>query len=115
MAFSNDELGEIDAIVGHWCLSRVKPELKSKIDYDYEIDDQAVTLLEVRPAWRGAPGEKTRLPVAKFKYFKTSELWKIYWMRRTGKWQLYKPDGLHYELDDALVAVERDDFGCFFG
>jgi hypothetical protein len=36
-------------------------------------------------------------------------------MRQTGKWQLYKPDGLHYDLDDALVAVERDEYGCFFG
>lgn len=47
MTFSIEQLGEIDKVIGQWCLARVPPELKSQIDHDYEIDGQAVTLFEV--------------------------------------------------------------------
>ena len=115
MAFSNEELGEIDSIISEWCLNKVPVQLKSKIDYDYEIDGQAVSIFEVRPKWQGSPGEKSRHPVARFKYVKTSELWNIYWMRQTGKWQLYEPAEAECSLEDALTVIETDQFGCFFG
>ena len=72
MAFSIEQLGEIDKVIGQWCVSRVPPELKSQIDHDYEIDGQAVTLFEVRPMWRGAPGELTRNPFVRFRQAKTT-------------------------------------------
>ena len=40
MTFSIEQLGEIDNVVGKWCVARVPPELKSQIDHDYEIDGQ---------------------------------------------------------------------------
>ena len=52
MAFSNEELGEIDSIISEWCLNKVPVQLKSKIDYDYEIDGQAVSIFEVRPDFK---------------------------------------------------------------
>lgn len=115
MAFSNDELGEIDHIISEWCLAKVPVHLKSQIDYDYEIDGQAVTLFEVRPVWRGQPGEINRHPVARFRYVKSSELWNIYWMRQNGKWHSYKPASAQCSLEDALHTVETDGYGCFFG
>ena len=63
MAFSIQEIGRIDHIVGDWCIRRVPPEIKKKLDHDYEIDGQAVTLLEVRPLWQGLPGEFIRSPL----------------------------------------------------
>ena len=71
MAFSIQEIGRIDHIVGDWCIRRVPPEIKKKLDNDYEIDGQVVTLLEVRPLWQGLPGEFTRTPFAKFRFVKT--------------------------------------------
>jgi hypothetical protein len=53
MAFSIEDIGEIDQVVGQWCLNRVPPHLKKSVDYDYEIDGQAVIIIEVRPAWQG--------------------------------------------------------------
>ena len=32
MTFSIEQLGEIDNVVGKWCVARVPPELKSQID-----------------------------------------------------------------------------------
>jgi hypothetical protein len=51
MALSIEDIGEVDQVVGDWCLARVPAHLKQSVDYDYEIDGQAVTILEVRPAW----------------------------------------------------------------
>jgi hypothetical protein len=115
MTFSIEQLGEIDNTVTPWCLGKVPPHLKHQIDHDYEIVGQAVTIFEVRPAWRGKPGEITRRPFAKFRFIKTSELWHIYWMRQTGKWNAYQPASVACSLDDALKIVDKDVYGCFFG
>ncbi len=115
MAFSIEELGKIDHLVGDWCLSRVPPEIKKDLDHDYEIDGQAVTLLEVRPLWRWPQGEFTRRLFAKFRYVKTSDLWQIYWMRASGKWQAYEPDPVARDLVEVLEIIEADRYGCFFG
>ena len=72
MALSIEHIGEIDQVVGDWCLARVPAHLKQSVDYDYEIDGQAVTILEVRPAWRGTPGEVTRRPIARFRFVKVT-------------------------------------------
>ena len=78
MAFSIEDLGHIDLIVGQWCLQKVPPHLKQQVDHDYEISGQSVTIFEVRPRWRGQPREMTRHGFAKFLYVKSSELWNIY-------------------------------------
>ena len=115
MALSIEDIGEIDQVVGQWCLNRVPPQLKKSVDYDYEIDGQAVSILEVRPAWKGSPGEVTRRPIAKFRFVKVTGQWQIYWMRSSGKWQSYEPMFATAELDDALMVIESDHYGCFFG
>lgn len=114
MAFSIQDIGKIDHLIGQWCLNRVPPHLKKEIDHDYEIDGQAVTLLEVRPLWQGQPGEITRRPFARFRYVKTTGLWQIYWMRQNGKWHAYDPDSAS-SLEEALDIMEADRYGCFFG
>jgi hypothetical protein len=115
VALSIEEVAEIDVVVGEWCLNKVPPELKNQIDHDYEIDGQSVTIFEVRPRWRGKPGEFTRRPFAKFRYVKTTELWNIYWMRQSGKWHAYAPADAACNLDEALHIIDSDSYGCFFG
>jgi Protein of unknown function (DUF3024) len=115
MAFSIEVLGEIDLIVGQWCLEKLPPHLKQQIDHDYEIDGQAVTIFEVRPLWRGQPGEKTRRAFARFRYVKSTELWQIYWMRQTGKWQRYEPAPDACSMEEVLEIMDADHYGCFFG
>ena len=102
MAFSIEKIGRIDHLVGDWCVQRVPAELKSKIDHDYEINGQAVTILEVRPLWRGKTGELTRRPFAKSRYVKTGGFWQLYWMRASGKWQTYRPEPIAKDLESVL-------------
>ena len=115
MALTIEDIGEIDQVVGQGGLNRVPPHLKKTVDYDYEIDGQAVIIIEVRPAWQGSPGEVTRQPMAKFRFVKATEQWQIYWMRASGKWKKYEPMFEATELDDALMVIESDHYGCFFG
>ena len=115
MALSLEQIGEIDQVVGDWCLARVPAHLKQSVDYDYEIDGQAVTILEVRPAWRGTSGEVTRVPVAKFRFVKIFRHWRIYWMRKNLKWNIYMPAAEVNHLVDALDVIESDQYGCFLG
>jgi hypothetical protein len=68
MSLAIETLGEIDRVVGQWCLNKAPVEIKHQVDYDYEVVGQSVVILEVRPVWRGQPGEKTRRPFAKFRF-----------------------------------------------
>ena len=115
MSFCIEELGSIDFLVGQWCLLLAPPEIKKDLDYDYEIDGQAVIIFEVRPRWRGKPGELTRNPFVKFRYIKSEALWHIYWMRASGKWQAYEPHPISKDLKKALQIIDADQYGCFCG
>ena len=64
--------------VGGWCLTRVPSHLKQSADFDNEIDGQAVTILVVRPAWRGTPDEVSRRPIASFLFVRVTSFWKIF-------------------------------------
>ncbi|MEY3613273.1 MAG: hypothetical protein RJB14_2995 [Pseudomonadota bacterium] len=115
MPLSIETLGEIDRVVGQWCLHMAPVHIKAQLDYDYEVDGQAVTIFEVRPLWRGQHGEKTRSPFAKFRYYKSRQTWQIYWMRASGKWEAYEPDPTARNLERAVAIVDADKYGCFFG
>ena len=115
MAFSIEQLGEIDDVVGQWCLNKVPPHLKRQVDYDYEVEGQSVIIFEVRPRFMGEPGEVTRNPIAKFRYTKACGLWSIFWKRQTGKWHRYEPGDDTEDIAEALAVVESDRYGCFFG
>lgn len=115
MAFFIEQLGEIDDVVGQWCLNKVPPHLKRQVDYDYEVDGQSVIIFEVRPRFMGKPGEVTRNPIAKFRYTKASGLWSIFWKRHTGKWHRYDPGDDTSDIAEALTVVDSDRYGCFFG
>jgi hypothetical protein len=75
---------------------------------------QTVDIFEIRPDWQ----DKTTIrhsPVARVRYVKTHNEWRLYWMRSDLKWHLYEPDGRFKTLLAALVVVDTDPYGCFFG
>lgn len=71
--------------------------------------------MEVRPAWQGSLGEVTRRPIARCRFVKVTGQWQIYWMRSSGKWRSHEPLSEATELDAALMVIETDPYGCFFG
>ena len=92
MAFSDLERHRIDDSVGQMCRRRSPAERRHGLEIVLEIEGHSVTVYEVRPKW-DAPEEKSKLEVARFRYTRTRDEWRLYWMRRDLKWHLYDPGG----------------------
>lgn len=93
---------------------RPEPEIRSRLDLNYEIKDQSVILNEIRPVWNN-PKEIMTFGYAKATYVKNKKEWKIYWKRADNKWHAYKPKPTVGALKDFLKLVDQDEYGCFKG
>lgn len=91
-----------------------KEEIRRKLDYGYNIDNQSVILYEIRPNWLN-PEEIQQHPFAKATYIKRNGIWKIYWMRGNLKWHQYDPFPSVSTFSQFLEIVKSDEHHCFFG
>lgn len=91
-----------------------KPEIRSKVDWGCRIEGQSVELYEIRPRWDD-PTQKTHTPIAKAAFVKSTALWKIYWMRASGKWNSYSTRPEVGTLEKFFQIVHEDADCCFFG
>lgn len=89
-------------------------EVRKKLDFGYLWDGQSVILFEKRPKWN-IPEESQQSPFAKIRYMKSSKIWKLYWQRASGKWELYEPHPENSNLQDLLSDIKKDVYHCFFG
>jgi hypothetical protein len=69
-------------------------------------------LVETRPPWDGSEVPWTRHPVAKIVHVKSTGVWKLYWMRASGKWNLYEELG---SINEVIETIKADENGCFWG
>jgi hypothetical protein len=93
---------------------RPLPHIRKDLDIGYRIENQSVFLFEIRPVWR-SPQEKHEIPIFKATYVKSTKEWKLYWMRASGKWELYEPNPYADTLEGIIDTVREDEFACFFG
>jgi len=98
-------------------LERARPPvaIRPELDLGYRIDGQSVQIFEIRPRWRGAPGEMQELSVAKATYVRRHDHWRIFWRRRDLRWHRYPPAETAPTIDRVLEIVEEDAYACFFG
>jgi|ERR1017187_4312170 hypothetical protein len=68
-------------------------------------------LQEVRPHWR-KPGEVTKRPYAKLVFNASNGMWKVFWHRTNGDWNLLAGFKV---FDHALDYIKSNPNGCFFG
>ncbi len=94
---------------------RPPPHIRPELDLSYRVEGQSVEIFEIRPVWRGAPGEKREHPIAKSTFVKSRGMWKVFWQRADLKWHSYEPQAEVQRLEDFLAVVERDEHGCFYG
>lgn len=94
--------------------NRPPAEMRDQLDLGYSYNKNVIELFEIRPIY-SKPGEYQNLSFAKIKYVKTQKMWKLYWMRASGKWQGYEPLSESTNLDEILSTIDEDSYGCFKG
>ncbi|MDQ6981055.1 MAG: DUF3024 domain-containing protein [Ghiorsea sp.] len=88
--------------------------IRAEVDLDYKIENQSVSIFEIRPQWDN-PTKKTEIPIAKATYIKKHKLWKVYWHRADLKWHSYEPQPTVKMFEEFLDIVGEDQHACFFG
>ena len=114
MAFSEIELKNIENTVGKMCKRRSPIDLSDELRTVYLVKGHDVTVYEERPRW-SKPQEWTSEGIARFKYDRKQNIWKLYWMRQDLKWHLYEPFPESTTIETLVVEVDKDPHGAFFG
>jgi hypothetical protein len=116
MAFGEIEEARIRKLLSEWLeRRRPPPHIRPQLDLAYRVSGQSIELFEVRPVWRGKPGERAERAVAKATYVKAQEQWRIYWRRADLKWHRYEPYPSASSVQHFLSVVDADQYACFFG
>ena len=89
-------------------------KIRKQIDFGFTWENNNAILFEIRPKWNN-PDEITQIEFAKMRYYKSRNEWQLYWMRGTGKWELYAPFPISNHLEDLFNIIRKDERNCFFG
>jgi len=116
MALSEFETKRCERIVKRYVDGRrPPPHIRPELDLGYRVKGQSIEIFEIRPAWKGEPGETMENSVAKTTYIKSRGIWKIFWKRADLKWHSYEPDAEVSSLEEFFDVLDRDEYCCFFG
>ncbi len=88
--------------------------IRNELDIGYSFQNNTLELFEIRPRW-DKKDELIQSPFAKTKLIKSQGIWKIYWMRASGKWERYGPNSEVKDVSDFFEIVKEDKHTCFFG
>ena len=88
--------------------------IRNELDIGYNFLNNTLELFEIRPRW-DKKEEYIHSPFAKTKFIKSQGIWKVYWMRASGKWELYEPFPEVKDISDFFEIVKEDKHACFFG
>ena len=115
MAISEIELKRCQKAIEVFLEKRRPPlQIRDKLDVNCRVDGQSVEVEEIRPDWQDE-SKKISRSTAKATYVKTTNEWKVYWMRQDLKWHRYEPYPTAKSLADFLNVVDQDAHCCFFG
>lgn len=107
MAFTESERKEFEHLVSELIESRKKQANKSGFDLGYQFNNQSIELFEIHPSTHNEKG-CFNLSVAKLTYIRTKDMWKIFWMRGSLKWQGFRRCPETNKLNEALLVVDED-------
>ena len=93
---------------------RPAKEIRDKLDIGFKYDKFTLEVFEIRPHFK-LKDKIIHSNFARAKFIKTQNHWKIYWMRASGKWELYEPFPEVDHIKDFFSIVDEDKHGCFKG
>ena len=115
MALSEIGLKRVEKAAKKFLERRRPPiQLRNQVDLGYKIKGQSIELFEIRRNFLD-PKKKIEMHVAKATFVKKRAIWKIYWVRRDGKWHRYGPNPTADSIEEFFDIVENDEYGCFWG
>lgn len=114
MSFSEVELRYIENVVGKLCKRRSPVHLRDQLRTVFVVQEHDVTIYQERPRLNN-PREWTTSGIAKLKYIRNQNVWKLYWMRQNLKWYSYEPLPESIRIDRLVIEVDKDPYGTFFG
>jgi hypothetical protein len=115
MALSKLQREKAEIAMDSFMARRRPPEnLRDKVDLSYRLNDSEVNIFELRPSWN-KPKEIIEQNVARAKYVKEKNIWKIYRQRADLKWHPYPPKLEVNDISDFIAEVDADPSGCFWG
>ncbi|WP_396190830.1 DUF3024 domain-containing protein [Flavobacterium sp.] len=88
-------------------------EVRNQLDIGFSFENNVLFLFEIRPNFM----DETiimNIEFAKARYYKSQEIWKVYWKRANGNWELYQTPEVS-TIDAFFKIVKEDKYGCFFG
>lgn len=116
MAFTADEVASYSALVEECLWSKRRPplHLRDKVREGQRIAGQEVELFLVRPFFQD-PRRQVEESIAKARFVKSRNVWRVFWKRADGKWHRYDPTPEVDSLKEFLELVDEDQFCCFWG
>lgn len=105
---------EVDDVLGEFCRREPPAHVRNELEYAVRIDGNAVTLVELRPAFRAEVG-RTESLVARFRFVSTSSTWQLFWRDRNCDWHRYTAARPTKRLSMLFAVVRRDPTGIFWG
>jgi Protein of unknown function (DUF3024) len=89
------------ARIERWCRERVPEPVRDRVRVECEVDGRDVTVVEARAPWRPDLGpDWTRLPVARLRYLRSRQVWRLY--RRDRQVPFAS------SVDELLTEIDRD-------
>jgi len=116
MSLSEFETRRITKVVGDFVEAHRPPaHIRQQVDLGFRFQNQSVEIFEIRPRFKGAPGEIIEESVAKATFVKARGHWKAFWQRADLKWHPYPPAPIVGSIEEFLALVAEDKHACFFG
>lgn len=113
MAFTESERKEFKCLVSELIENRKEQAIKNGFDLGYKFNNQSIELFEIHPSNYNEQGF-FNLSVAKLTYIRTKDIWKIFWMRGSLKWQGYRRNPEVKKLNEALFIISEDEDRLFW-
>ena len=115
MAFTTTELQDVQHAMDAYIAAHRPPlEIRARLDLHYRVVDQSVEIYETSPHAL-KKGQTIEHSVAKARYLRAPNYWRIYWKRGNGNWFGYEPHPTARSVKEFLRVVEQDPHGCFNG
>ena len=114
MPFRELELKRIEQTVGEWRKRRSPAHLKGKLRLEYSVKGHDVVIFERRPRWDNQ-NEWTESPVAKLKFIRSADKWRLYWQPPDLKWHDYPGPSSSGRISNLVQEIDADPLACFFG